>query len=259
MFTTAEEVLAHYVEWADAHDGVFGQILATEQDFIVPIRDTGVDFAGRFDMVFRNPLDRNKIWINDFKVTGASFSWFTEYLSTLDEQARAYAWAARTIWGPEFGGVMFTIIRNKAPHEPAVLKSGKLSRNKSQDTTWPKYKAALLALGEDPADYDDMRVVLTERVQAKPFVARVEIRPNEHTTAMFEHQAAHIAPLMVDPQVPIWPNASFMNCNMCPFKMPCSLAHTVGWEHAEAVLNTEYARGRYVREAIALMDDSNGD
>src|SRR6185295_20358199 len=99
----------NYELWAKSHDR--WSVLAVEQDFEVPM-ENGHLFAGRWDMVV---LHDHRIWINDFKTTGSKFDSYTQYLTDQDEQTRAYSWAGHQIYGDWFGGIMFTLIRNKAP------------------------------------------------------------------------------------------------------------------------------------------------
>ena len=225
--------------WTENQDDF--EVLVVEQDFEVPIFDDH-QFAGRWDLVV---LRQGKIWINDFKITGMPFESYSQYLQDQDEQARAYSWAGKQIYGDDFGGIMFTLIRSKPPEEPLILLNGELSRNKSQKTSWEYYRRAILETGGKEYEYEDMKWELGK----KPFVYRTVMALGERPLSAFAERAKATARLMADPDVLIYPNANPMNCRMCSYQFPCSVYHSVGPKTAEKVLFDNYVTSTYVKEA----------
>lgn len=236
----AEMILENYALWAEKYDTF--EVLSTEQDFVVPLYGEH-EFAGRWDLLV---LKDGKLWLNDFKFTGMPFQGYAQYLQEQDEQARAYCWAGRKIYGEEFGGIMFTLVRSKPPELPTVLKNGGLSRNKSQKTTWELYERAIRGYDLRVIDYEDMLLSLN----ADPYIMRIEIALNERTLKAFERRAIDTAKLMIDPDVLIYPNANPITCKMCAFRFPCSVQHSIGPKAAHRILMEDYVESRYAREAL---------
>lgn len=239
-------IMQNYVLWAAKHDDF--EPISQEQEFAVPLFDDHM-FAGRWDLVV---MRHGKIWINDFKITGAQFDSYSQYLYDQDEQARGYSWAGRQIYGSDFGGIMFTLVRSKAPEKPAILKNGGVSRNKQCTTTWDIYRQSILDEGDKPADYQDMQ----EHFDSKPFIMRAHISLGPRPLKAFEQRVIATAMEMLKPDVLIYPNANVMSCRMCAFKFPCSVYHSVGEKAATQILFTEYTESKYAINA-ADTDTSN--
>jgi ATP-dependent exoDNAse (exonuclease V) beta subunit len=136
------------------------KILGTEVEFLVMLED-GIYFTGTIDLVYE--LD-GKVWFADHK-TVASLDMY-EDKSKMDRQISRYWWALKmisqgvgrvkkeiiedgvekTMWvhwneleGREIEGFVYNLIAKDYPREPKVLKSGELSKDKSQKTTYKKY------------------------------------------------------------------------------------------------------------------------
>lgn len=237
----------NYLLWAQERDDF--EVLVVEQDFEIPLFDEH-QFAGRWDLVV---LRDNKIWLNDFKVTGMPFESYAEYLQEQDEQARAYSWAGKQIYGDDFGGIMFTLIRNKPPEEPIVLLNGELSRNKSQKTSWEFYRRALHVNGGKAYEYDEMMWELNK----KPFVYRIAIALGERPLTAFSKRAEATAKEMLNPDLLIYPNANPISCRMCAYTFPCSVYHSVSEKMADQILERDYEVGKYVEDARNLYKDDS--
>lgn len=233
------QIMENYLLWAEEHDDY--EVLVVEQDFAIPLFDDH-QFAGRWDLVV---LRDDKIWINDFKITGMPFESYGEYITDHDEQARAYSWAAREIYGDDFGGIMFTMVRNRAPEMPLVLLNGELSRNKSQKTSWEFYKRAIHESGLKEYEYDDMKWHFGK----KPFINRIAITLGDRPLDAFAERAKATAKMMLDPDVLIYPNAGPISCRMCAYSFPCSVYHSVNEKTAQKILFSDYVTSNYVKEA----------
>lgn len=119
-----------------------------------------VKYKGTFDRVV---LDSdNNIWIQDYK-TATNID--TDKLET-DPQISTYKWAAESWYGQPVEGVLYTQFKKKYPEAPRVLKSGNLSVDKRQNTTYALYKKELMLRypeGNYPKKYIDMLSALAER------------------------------------------------------------------------------------------------
>lgn len=226
------------------------EIYATENDFVVPLVKNQIALAGRWDVVARRG---GKIWIVDHKVSGADFNWYSHYLQTLDEQARAYCWAGYRVWKEDFGGIIYNLIRNKAPRKPKVLKSGKFSTNARQDTTWKVYSETVAAAGQDPNDYIEMKEILDARPSYNRFV-EVTFRPSM-LQAFGKSLRQTSVEILADPV--IYPNGSFMNCRGCPFQDPCWSFNTSESGHFEEMLKVGYVASDYAQAAIDLEQSNS--
>lgn len=252
LFDTCEGILDQYAVWARANDNDI-RVIGVEQDFIVPLLpDKGISFAGRFDQVLAD--ENGHIWIHDFKVMGGDFFNFAAYLRDQDDQARAYSWAGRQLFGDAFRGITYTLIRSKAPTAPAILKSGKISANKSVDTTWEVFEAALKANGQTYTDeYAETRQAILDRAQRTPWTLRVQLVYSDYQLKMFELQAKHLAREMTREHVFLTP-ANYLVCRGCPFSTPCAALLNVGEGACNAMLDQYYTVSPYTQAALELQE-----
>lgn len=168
------------------------KILATEVEFLVLLQDD-IYMTGTIDLVYE--VD-GKIRFADHK-TVASLQMYEEK-SKMDRQISRYWWALEMIsqgigrvkdrtpgndrWisfpdleGKEIDGFDYNLIAKDFPKEPKVLKSGKLSTDKAQKTTYDKYKAKVFELGlYDTGEYDEMLTMLKNKPDQ--FLKRVDVK-----------------------------------------------------------------------------------
>ena len=152
----AHDVLTEYVYHYERMDeSKYMHVVATEFAFEIPI-STGYDddfMRGRIDMLIYDDRTKN-FWIVDHKTTSGSYR---EDTTDHNMQFTAYLWAVNKLW-PDitFGGLMVNVLRLKDVKEPASLKGGGLSKNKSAITTRRLYE---LAIGDTSPrvrdDYDE--------------------------------------------------------------------------------------------------------
>ena len=167
----ARQMLEHYVDWCEAFhslhtyapvvDGVVR--LGCEVEFVVDLPQLAqygynARYEGTFDSIFVDPTNGH-LWIGEYK-TAAAFD--TAKLET-DDQVSAYLWAISKCLPQEtIEGVVYRQMRKKAPEEPTKLKNGELSVNKSQKTSYFKYRRALaeqypnMQVNELPLEYQKM-------------------------------------------------------------------------------------------------------
>ena len=251
---TARGILRNYAQWlARTHADDHLSVIGVEEKFIVPLTDT-VDFAGKFDMIVAEA--DGGIWIVDHKVTGGNFTGYAQYLRDQDDQARCYVWAAQKIFGADrVRGIIFNLIRNKAPVQPQVLAStGLISANRRIDTTWEVFEAALRANRQDVDDpaYADVREALQSKTTQ--WVMRYPITFTSYAINLFDAQIRRVVRQMTSPNPPLSP-ANYLVCRGCPFSTPCSMRLNAGEQVALDYLNANYVRGKYVQEALDLEQE----
>lgn len=224
-------MLEHYFAWAPTRDK-FTPILV-EVEFEVPIPGLeGVVYQGRIDLIVED--DQGRYWLVDHKTTAQMAD--TEWLA-LDDQCSSYAWAIKEKLGLRVSGVIYNELRKKVPRKPAPLKSGALSANKAQDTTYEVYLAEVIRLGFNPESYTGILMYL--RDNPKDFVRRTRITYGPRVLPIVEDRIRAEAQEMLNNPA-IYPTPSRFNCNGCNFFRPC-LAKFEGYD-PDAILDELYEK-----------------
>ena len=235
-------MLSNYAQWSKANDNF--DFIAAEQQFKVPIftPDGFVKgyFVGRFDGLIRF-RDTDEVAVIDhktFSVRPQSADWLQ-----LDLQTTGYAYAATylaQVGALEAFGVqkhsavdkvLWNGLRKKLPTVPAILKNGTLSRASNMDTTLEVYQNAILLLGQDESDYEDV----LERLRNKPnnFFHR-EIRQRTWDEMLsFETLLDQVHGEMVNPSTPITYNPTHDCLWKCSFRGPCIAKNCGGDEQMQ--------------------------
>lgn len=246
------DMLYYYGDWAPAHDHFTP--VAVEYDFQVPVvvpqghtdwfltdepynrgfdvddtsgkpclqyRRKPVMYEGRIDLILReNGTDA--LWIADHK-TASRLGGGDAHLD-IDTQVASYAWAMREL-GKNVAGVIYSQLLKSAPSEPKVLKSGKLSKDKSQGTTYELYVEALEKHRLPHHDYEDFLEYL--RTNPNEYVKRLQLhRSNNELDRQGDLIFMEAIEMVSEPF--IYPNPHFMECNRCAFKSPCLVAQEKG-------------------------------
>lgn len=202
MLTLMRGVAENYNKTYYENDSKWN-ILGTEVEFLVKLEDD-LYYTGTIDLVYEV---NGKVRFADHK-TVASLTVYEEK-SKMDRQISRYWWALEAIskgigrvkdtkndiwvrWeeliDKEIDGFDYNLIAKDFPREPKVLKSGKLSTDKSQKTTYDKYALALSKrYGVDiPQEYGE--ILHTLLTKPDPFLKRVDVQRNtsEKESAMWE-------------------------------------------------------------------------
>jgi hypothetical protein len=120
--------------------------------------------------------------------------------------------------GLDIAGVIFQDIRKKVPEKPRVLKSGELSKDKSQNTTAQLYRATISELGLDPTRYSEHLAWLADNEQE--YFRRIQVDRNSTELDITGlHVLNEALDMFGEPR--IYPNPDAFNCNGCQFKEPC--------------------------------------
>jgi len=212
-------MLEYYFLWAPSRD-TFTPVYV-EIEFEVPLEArylaTEIDvYQGRIDLIVE---DEYGYWIVDHK-TAAQFG-DTEWLA-LDDQCSSYAWAVQKKLGLKVRGVIYNELRKKVPHPPAVLRSGELSRNKQQDTTYETYLAAIKAGGYRTKGYAEILAYLKNN--PKQFVRRTRLNYTPQMLDLVEQRISSESYEMLHNPL-IYPTPSRFNCQGCSFFAPCLARH----------------------------------
>ncbi len=171
----------------------------------------GVTCVGIIDWIARHK-PTGKVYIIDHK-TAASIDPGT--LIEHDLQLALYRWLAEEE-GIEVDGAMHNKILSKVPEAPTVLKSGKLSKAKSQATTLEWYDRELAARGEDPEDeaYAGIREVLGTKVWGGYF------RDVSSPESLFRSRATAVELAFARKNGNLSPNRG-RSCSGCLYRAPC--------------------------------------
>jgi hypothetical protein len=262
MMSLMRGVAEHYHNTYGETDKDFN-VIATELEFIIKLDDS-LYMTGTIDLVYE--VD-GKIRFMDHK-TVSSITMYEEK-AVMDRQISRYWWALKMIaagigevkdketgeWvqcealkGKSIDGFDYNLIAKDFPKEPKVLKSGKLSTDKSQKTTYNKYLKKLLEMGIDvPEDsfhkgyhiipsshpYYEILTYLAEKPDQ--FTKRVDVRRSdaelESSAWEFSYTAGdiHDIKLMIknNPNTiePLTYRNITNNCmHMCQFKSLCQTA-----------------------------------
>jgi len=217
--------------------------LETEFDIYMPTPGKRVAknmrLGGRFDGVVRHTTT-GEYWIWECK-TARSVQELINSLAN-DEQSGAYIYAASKKLGVPIKGVLYNVLRKKAPTPPGFLQNGTLSKATKLDCTDFYYKAAILENFPDYSDdtiegmYGDILAALHEKEQQ--FFIRFPVYRTPYEIQGLMENIFWTAKEMIKPTTKIYPAPSWLNCQMCHFKSPC-LTMNAGGDY-EVLLEAEY-------------------
>jgi len=251
----AYNMLQHYQAWQHFDDKKYSdknlKFLEMEYPFVVNMPTTKggtsrtMRVAGRFDgLVYNTLTEEYYIW--ETKTT-RSVSELTNSLSN-DEQSALYLYAARKTFKVPIVGVLYNVLRKKAPTKPRVLQNGLLSKAQI-DTTPFHYYSCVKEICPDwePETvmefYGDMIMSLQEN-EYKYFL-RYPIYKSDAEVRNVMEGVFHTAKEMLNPRTVAYPAPGWLACNFCHFKGPC-LAKNMGQDY-EILLSEEY-RSRIIPE-----------
>jgi hypothetical protein len=199
-----------------------------------------VHYVTTFDRVVMDWHDR--IWGLDYK-TAAQFD---ELNLQTNPQAGAYDWSMSLFYEPSGykpEGIIWQQHKKLQPKQPEVLKSGHLSLDVRQATSYRLYKRAVLErYGTIPDRYLDILAMLGDAQgdEGDRFIRRDLLRRNQKQREVEQTKIVQEVLEMLDPGLPLYPNPT-KDCSWdCPFKAPC-LAMDDGSDY-EYILKSEYAQ-----------------
>ena len=263
---TVRQLLDHYFLWQENDDTNYSdknlEYIDMEIKWEIPVtlevdgRKMDTIFAGRFDGYCKHK-PTGRYFIFETK-TARSIDAFTKTLVT-DEQSTFYLWASQQFY-PDHptAGVLFNIMSKSLPKWPEVTKTGRMSKNMKQASTWFFYVRALREQFPGITDTqirDEYGAFLTDlRAKTKNYFLRYPISRSEYQMNMCVEGIKQTAREMLSNETPLYPSPSWMNCNFCLFKGPC-IAMNAGGNYEE-LLQHEFNL-RTGHESMRNMDEDD--
>lgn len=120
--------------------------------------------SGKIDLVVRR---KDGIWIVDHKTAATAYD---ARALDVDDQLTGYCYIWWRISGEVPRGAIYNALIKDPPGPPRVLKSGALSQDKAQRTTYDLYVQAIKDLKLDKNDYQDILTFLREKKWSQFFL-----------------------------------------------------------------------------------------
>lgn len=215
-------MIEQYIKWAEEHDDpYFDEVIDMEIEFTVDIPGTDHQYTGIGDGLVRDSHDR--LWLKEYK-TATSMSRKTNNLQ-LDEQSLSYLWGVSKELDKEIEGVLYRVVRKKAPTEITENKTGGLSKRKVVNT-YENYRNRLIEYygSEDEVPWNEYESVLNYyEQQDNPFVSQERLRRNEHEIEDIEQRISTLAKEVdrADQNDIIYKNPGNHCEDICAFKDLC--------------------------------------
>lgn len=256
-------VLAHYELWQSKDKSQFADrnlaTIATEKAFEVAlinphgVKSNRYGLAGRFDGVVRNTVD-GKLYLHEIKTTRSVKERASQL--TNEEQCNAYLMAASQLFDEPVAGVIYTLIRKKAPVAPGILlRDGTLSLNKSIDTSAEYYFDYAFNHHGFTSDSDmsndnpkalwfkqHYNDIITSLLFENKFFQRIVIRRSPVELQRTNDELYTIAQEMLSKRIAIYAHGG-VHCLYCQFKEPCAAMNT-GNDY-QAILRDAYKQNDY--------------
>ena len=230
------DMLTYYDQF-DRENGFFAEVkeVAIEErafvDILHPSMRTSLPghplLSGKIDLVVE--ARNGGIWVVDHKTFDKQAS---ESALEVDDQLTAYCYIYWRLSGVIPDGAMYNVLVKHPPRPPKTLKSGKVSVDKRQRTTWQLFQETArehdlsgLVAG-DYADYVDM----LQRRGWTPFFQRIGTRRTEQELLAFERRLyAEYRDMenATENEDMRYPNPSNRLCRHCPV-LPICHAHETG-------------------------------
>lgn len=134
--------------WAEDFENE--RLIAVELAFEVPISNTGIALRGRVDEVYYD-IKRNLVVVRDHKTNG-NIDPSESLDDLLDSQLHLYAWGVSVALEVNVGAVGYDRARSKPASQPALTKSGTLSKS-TTDYDLHKY----LVFTVDPVPFPGLK------------------------------------------------------------------------------------------------------
>ncbi len=178
-------------------------------------------YAGTIDRVIVDSHDR--LWLVDYKTAkNIKVSHFEN-----DSQISSYTWAAQKLYGRPIEGLVYWQFSKDKPKAPRTLKNGSISIAKNQSTSRFLYKLALNrtfgSVDESPTVNQEYLNYLgsTEDENFDRYIRRDWITKNAASQASEGAKILMEIEDMLNPDLPLYPNPTFLCPGFCPFFEPC--------------------------------------
>ncbi len=234
MFCKCDDCWGRWCEYVDAEETkVSTQWIPLAQQSINE-RDLfwnglPVTYGGRIDCLMTD--DEDNVWVVDWKSAARMIEDRDEFLD-LDDQIVRYL-AAMRISGYEVAGFLYQEIKKAVPTEPEPMKVRRkgcmYSVSKQQAVQYDTYLRVVKEYDYDAYQegcYNEYLAWLRENEGR--FSARYEKRKTVEQLELAWANVIMEAKEIINPELPIYPNAGRFSCEYCAFKVPCTLANEGG-------------------------------
>lgn len=215
-------IFERYVKRYAEQDKRWRKIISVEQDPKVKVPWLPVPLTIKCDLIVLDDL--GFVWVIDHKVVDSIPD---EDSRALDTQGPRYILGVQELLRqkgvkPKGVGMIYDYIRSKLPSVPKTLKKGGLSKDKSIDTDFATYHAAVVEAGFDPADYGDVLDHIAQN--SKPFFERWAVPKSEERLHQERLNMQAVVERHIEPK-PFYPRTlDRMRCSWdCEFKELCLL------------------------------------
>lgn len=180
-----------------------------------------VVYRGMIDGMWED--ENGQLWVKEYKSAKA---FRMQHLDT-DDQITAYCWAANAIYGRPIAGVIYQQHKKDLPAPPKILSTGKVSTNKTMNTSYALYREVLMDVYGDPAKFpgDNLRylntLVADEEEEADSFIRRDKIYRNDHQIAAQGEKILLEVEDILRENLPLYPNPSKDCTWLCPLESVC--------------------------------------
>lgn len=136
-------------------------------------------------------------------------------------------WAAQAIYGEPVMGVIYQQHKKDVPSAPKILSTGKVSTNKTMNTSYALYRQTLIDIYGDPSCFpsDNVRYLNTlvgdEEDEADKYIRRDRIYRNQHQIAAQGEKILMEIEDMLRQELPLYPNPSKDCAWLCPLESVC--------------------------------------
>lgn len=203
-----------------------------------------VTYGGRIDAIFEGVDGR--YWIVDWKTAAQLAGDRNEFL-LIDDQITRYCWALWSM-GIRIAGFIYHEQKKGFPEEPEPMQRRRLgclySVSKTQNTNYDLYLRTIQEndLGAyEAGHYDEFLEWLKEN--GGVFHQRFTVHRNETELKQAARNIYAEAREMINPLLPIYPNAGRFSCTTCAFRQPC-IGQNQG-EDFQYTLSTMFDKRRY--------------
>lgn len=150
--------------WKNYFESIFDELDERMKDYEILHKEYKVeneDMVGVIDVVWKHK-DTGKYLITDYKFSNSDKG---QVDILLDEQMYIYAVLFASMNGLTLDDVSIGYINipKTEMNQPRILKTGKLSKDKAQNTTYKKYLAKINELGLNICDYEDILLELKNK------------------------------------------------------------------------------------------------
>lgn len=189
-------------------------------------------YSGTIDRVTIDKLGR--IWLVDYKTAKIMKS--SHFAN--DPQVTAYCWAAQEMY-PEYeiAGMIYWQFLKAVPKQPEPLKSGKISTAKNKKTSHALYRQALIdtygSVDKSSPEHISYlnNLAISEDEDHDAYITRNKIYKNPRSLAAEGAKILLEVADMLNPNISLYPNATFMCPGMCPHYEVClSVDDGSDWE-----------------------------